>query len=122
MLNEILTHSNYFFSSLLSKIPLYPTQYSFLFPTKRIDLKIILDLYDTGIFPRLADLAPAFTYAVLLSIARFVLQRVLIIVSRPKFLHLHTASKLIFKFAVMSATGRVLYEFEKTAVRSSGGY
>jgi hypothetical protein len=61
------------FRGALDLIPLSPKHYFFLFPDK-LSYNEIIQLWRAGIFPRLSGLAPAFTFAVLLSFVRYVLQ------------------------------------------------
>jgi hypothetical protein len=71
--NSLLTLSNSLFASILSRIPLDPKYYRPLFPNT-VTLNDVYSLKSQGVFPSLSDLAPAFTYCVILSIVRFVLQ------------------------------------------------
>lgn len=71
--------STNFFASLLALIQLRPKHYSTLFPPL-ITLDKIYSLIDEGKFPVLEQLAPAFTYCIILSIIRFLLQSYLMVV------------------------------------------
>jgi hypothetical protein len=72
-----------FFEKLLDLIPLHPNYYSFLFP-QVVSIQEIVGLFEQGFLPNLSKLAPAFTYALLLSIARFILQNYVVKV-QPQF-------------------------------------
>jgi hypothetical protein len=91
------------FFKILSAIQVDPAVYYFLFPDS-LSLENVKSLIDEGVFPTIASLAPAFTYALLLSIARFFLQRYLVKVSENSQLLIPT--KLM---NVIAATRRVLY-------------
>lgn len=71
------------FFKILTAIPIDPALYYFLFPDS-LSLQDVKSLIGEGVFPTVASLAPAFTYALLLSVARFFLQRYLVKVSKNK--------------------------------------
>jgi hypothetical protein len=77
---QTIEHSHVFFAKLLESLQLRPTHYPYILPPT-VTMDEILSLFDTGRFPRLADLAPAITFAILLSLIRFFLQNYLIKVS-----------------------------------------
>ena len=60
----------------LESLNITPLSYASLFSTN-IDVNDIQKLADEGVFPVLTGLAPAFTYAIVLSLARYVLQIIL---------------------------------------------
>jgi hypothetical protein len=52
-----------------------PTSYMYFFPPE-IDVTRIKVLIDAKVFPTISKLAPAITYAIVLSIARYILHHV----------------------------------------------
>lgn len=69
-----------FFAFLLDQIHLEPKHYATLFPPL-VSLDQIYELLHQGRFPVLSQLAPALTYAIILSLIRFILQTFLMKVS-----------------------------------------
>eukprot|EP01033_Poteriospumella_lacustris_P020428 gene20428-14964_t len=67
-----------FFASGLALIHLRPKQYATLFPPL-VTMEKIYSLIDEGKFPVLEQLAPAFTYCIILSIIRYLLQNFLMV-------------------------------------------
>jgi hypothetical protein len=61
------------FANLLASINLRPDHYATLFPHV-VTLDHINELAQSGKFPLLPDLAPAFTYAIIMSVIRLCLQ------------------------------------------------
>jgi hypothetical protein len=74
----LFQQSNLLFSAMLASLRLRPMHYAFIFPHTTITIQEIEALFDQGLFPNLADLAPAFTYCIIFSVARFFLQNYLI--------------------------------------------
>lgn len=72
-LNDLLSFSHTFFAEVLRKVQFHPSYYAFLFPPV-VTRETVYQLIDDKVFPILPDLAPAFTYAIILSLLRFVLQ------------------------------------------------
>jgi len=66
-----------FFVKLLSAFPVDPSYYYILFPTQ-VSLEDVRNLIKIGVFPTTVSLAPALSYAVILSVIRFILQRYLV--------------------------------------------
>ena len=58
--------------SLLEYLNIQPESYRFLFPAGK-DSETIRQLVTDGVFPVISSLAPAFTYAIALSVIRFVM-------------------------------------------------
>lgn len=56
----------------LASLKIMPSSYPFLFPPE-IKPEQIQEMLDQGVFPTVEGLAPAITYAILLSLARFLL-------------------------------------------------
>ena len=66
--------------SFLTSLNVQPSHYGFMFPPE-IEPAKITAMVDEGVFPTLTGLAPALTYALLLSLARYVLHFILFKVS-----------------------------------------
>lgn len=60
----------------LASLHLTPASYGFLFPPE-INHEQIQNMVDQGVFPTVEGLAPAFTYAIILSLIRFFLHHIL---------------------------------------------
>lgn len=84
--------STQFFASVLALIQLRPKHYSTLFPPL-VTLEKIYSLIDEGKFPVLEQLAPAFTYCIILSVIRYMLQNFLMVV-RPRVMYFPEARVL----------------------------
>lgn len=70
---EIVSVMNTFFRTVLLSIQPAPKHYSFLLPNV-VTVQFIDELITQNIFPTLSELAPAITYSIFLSLARFLLQ------------------------------------------------
>lgn len=77
---------NGFFAWILNSFQIRPSHYSFMFPPQ-LSPEEIDNLHDQGVFPKLGGLAPAVTYAILLSFIRFFLQNYLIRVRMMRHLN-----------------------------------
>lgn len=77
------------FSDLLNSFPFRPRHVSFLLPPT-VTLETIETMFDQGNFPKLGDLAPALTYAVILSLVRFLLQSFLVKVREHEGIKLYS--------------------------------
>lgn len=95
---------------LLVKMDVQPSSYKFLFPPSleqsEIDMKVRL-----GVFPTIPDLAPALTYALILSISRLILHYILFkvrlqhsnmsIIVKNVCLQCHTGTSNVFFFCFL---------------------
>ena len=77
---QMIGVSDSFFASLLRMLELKPVHYPHLFPPA-LSIEYVGQLAEEGVIPTIPDLAPAFTYAIILSIIRYLLQNYLIRVS-----------------------------------------
>lgn len=77
LFSSLISQSNAVFAVLLGSVGLRPKHYAFFYPPDTT-VEQIETLFDQGIFPSLVDLAPALTYCIMLSLARYVLQHYLI--------------------------------------------
>ena len=75
--NAFLAGPNEYVQILLAALNLEPEKYIFLFPADK-NADIIRTLVSKNVFPTFPKLAPAITYALLLSLARFVLQHIVL--------------------------------------------
>ena len=80
VVSQLMDSSNAFFAAGLKMIGLLPKHYATMFPPT-VTLDYINQLVEEGVIFTLPDLAPAFTYAIILSVIRFLLQNYLIRVS-----------------------------------------
>lgn len=108
-----------FFASVLALIQLRPKHYSTLFPPL-VTLEKIYSLIDEGKFPVLEQLAPAFTYCIILSVIRFVLQNFLMVVSRLCSLLSLFFSVTCCYFLVAASCGMVYADQERPICRDQG--
>ncbi len=67
------------FRNLIDKIPLHPRDYHGLFPL--LSAEDLDRLYAEGVIHKLSELAPALTYCLFLSLARYILQNYVVKVS-----------------------------------------
>lgn len=72
------------FAHILDSFHLKPGHYVFFAPPG-FEADQLNEMYDNGQYPKLSGLAPAITYAILFSIARFFIQHYLIKVSLSFF-------------------------------------
>lgn len=63
--------------TLLEYLNIQPESYRFLFPAGK-DSETIRQLVTDGVFPVISSLAPAFTYAIVLGIIRFLLNHAIL--------------------------------------------
>jgi hypothetical protein len=66
--------------TLLEYLNIQPESYRFLFPAGK-DSETIRQLVTDGVFPLISSLAPAFMYAIALSVVRYVLNHAILKVS-----------------------------------------
>ena len=75
----------------LASLKIMPSSYPFLFPPD-IKPEQIQQMVEQGVFPTLEGLAPAITYAILLSLARFLLH---IFVFKVELTTTHSVQKTV---------------------------
>ena len=63
--------------TLLEYLNIQPESYRFLFPAGK-DSETIRQLVTDGVFPVISSLAPAFTYAIVLGIIRFIMNHAIL--------------------------------------------
>jgi hypothetical protein len=112
-----------FFASGLALIHLRPKQYATLFPPL-VTMEKIYSLIDEGKFPVLEQLAPAFTYCIILSIIRYLLQNFLMVVSPRDVLsdsqsRSHSQSCIVIILII--ASRRVVDADQERPIRSNQG-